>query len=73
MSLLDVTKKYVALVRPLSERRNREVIIALDGAIFIPRSEFHRDCNGILQYLNTERRKIANFCDKPYGMLNIIF
>lgn len=65
--LYDAVSRYVILVRPVSEFEHKEVIIALDEGIFVPRDNLHNKCNGILQYKNIVQKRDHDFCNKKFG------
>ena len=65
--LYDAVSRYVILVRPVSEVEHKEVIIALDEGIFVPRDNLHNKCNGILQYKNIVYKRDHDFCNKKFG------
>lgn len=64
--MYDALSKYVVLLRPRSNVFYN-FINALDEGIFVPRSQLHRNCGGILMFENENYREGNDFCEKKMG------
>ncbi|XP_019852261.1 PREDICTED: uncharacterized protein LOC109582105 isoform X1 [Amphimedon queenslandica] len=63
--LYDALSKYVVLLRPFSQQN--WMVLALDEGIFVPRSQLHKNCGGILMFENENYREGNDFCEKKMG------
>lgn len=66
--LYEALHKYAVLLRPLSEDLDEDVLLPLDEGIYVPRSEVHSGCNGLMFYeANYQGQTFSNFCEMKHG------